>query len=267
MRTYGLVYFPWDTIRPVAAYHHVAMQIFYRGRSVVGALRFAHEHPIELQASKAVGIWAFFFGPLMTMPWLAWLFTRPKGKFWTSVNPELRILLVLCASTYVSIVLTIYPGQPHYFAPLTASFYACTMLVARDLRTAPSGRWLARSVFFLSAALFGLVLATSSFHVGPRLSWIRTWCSPSWQNLDRARILNQLGHTPGQQLVIVRYRPQHDFAIDEWVFNGADIDGSRVIWARDMGQQNAELAEYFKSRTIWLIEPDLQPIKLKPYLR
>jgi hypothetical protein len=267
MRTYGLVYFPWDRIRPVAVYHHAAMQIFYRGRSVVGALNFAHNHPIELQASKAVGIWAFFFGPLLTAPWLACLFTRPKGKFWKSFSPELRILLILCASTYVSIILTIYPGQPHYVAPLTAPFYAGTVLVMRDLRTARAGRWLARSVFFLAAGLFALVVLASSFHVGPRLSWIRIWCSPSWQNLERASISNQLEHTPGQHVVIVRYVADHDFAIDEWVFNGADIDGSKVIWARDMGSRNAELADYFKNRKIWLIEPDSPPIKLIPYPR
>lgn len=267
IRTYGLVYFPWDKIRPVAAYHHAAMQIFYGGRSVVGALKFAHDHPIELQASKAVGIWAFFFGPLMTMPWLAWLFTRPKGKFWISISPELRILLVLCASTYVSIILTIYPGQPHYAAPLTAAFYAGTMLAMRDLKIAPPGRWLGRSVFLAGTALFVLLVATSSFHVGPRLSWIRIWCSPSWQNLKRASISAQLEHTPGQHVVIVGYRLDHDFAIDEWVFNSADIDGSRVIWARDMGLQNAELAEYFKSRKIWLVEPDSQPVTLTPYVR
>jgi hypothetical protein len=70
---------------------------------------------------------------------------------------------------------------------------------------------------------------------------------------------------PGQQLVIVRYRPGHDFILNEWVFNHADIDGSKVIWARDMGPDNAELLRYFKARNVWLVEPDYNPPRLSPY--
>lgn len=265
IHTYGLVYFPWDTIRPVAAYHHAAMQIFYRGNSVVGALEFARHHPIELQASKALGIWLFFFGPLITIPWLAWLFRRPAKGFWKSIAPDLRFLLILCACTYASIMLTIYVGQPHYAAPVTAAFYAATILVMRDLRPIASGRWIGRSVFLVAAILFAIVGLASVFHAGPKPSWARIWCTPSLQNLHRQAVLNQLEQMPGEHIVIVRYRPEHDIAYDEWVFNGADIDGSKVIWARDMGRRNAELADYFKTRKVWLIEPDSPPVKLTPY--
>ena len=79
-------------------------------------------------------------------------------------------------------------------------------------------------------------------------------------------VLNQLEHTEGQHLVIVRYRPEHDYITDEWVFNGADIDGSKVVWARDMGPKNAELLQYFSKRKAWLIEPDTQPSRLSPYV-
>ena len=43
----------------------------------------------------------------------------------------------------------------------------------------------------------------------------------------------QLESAPGNQLVIVRYGPEHYYAMD-WVYNAADIDGSkwcgRVTW-------------------------------------
>ena len=48
--------------------------------------------------------------------------------------------------------------------------------------------------------------------------------------------------------------------------NAADIDNSRVIWAREMdAQNNAELLRYFKDRTAWLVEPEANPSKLSPY--
>jgi hypothetical protein len=110
-----------------------------------------------------------------------------------------------------------------------------------------------------------LRIAAPAIHIEPKPSWTRTWCSQDGQNLERASILSQLEQTPGNHLVIVRYRPDHDFILDEWVFNNADIDGSRVLWARDMGAQNAELIEYFRGRKVWLMEPDYHPARLTPY--
>jgi len=267
IRTYGLVYFPWQQMKPVAAFHHLVMQLFYRGISVPAAFNFARRHPFELQGCKALAIWLFYLGPLLTMPWLVWLFTRPRGRFWSSITPDLRFLLFLCACAYIAIMLTIYVGQPHYAAPLTAVFYAATMLMMRDLKFTPSGRWLVRSVFLVATVLFATVVVASSLHAGPTPSWVRIWCSPPLQNLERARVLDQLEHTPGKHLVIARYRPGHDYPFDEWVFNDADIDGSKVVWARDMGKQNAELLEYFRNRKVWLVEPDDRPVKLSPYIK
>jgi hypothetical protein len=82
---------------------------------------------------------------------------------------------------------------------------------------------------------------------------------------DRARILAQLQQEPGMHLVIVRYSAAHQVALD-WVYNRADIDASKVVWARDMGrEQNRELLNYFQGRRIWLAEPDLMPARLSVY--
>jgi hypothetical protein len=65
--------------------------------------------------------------------------------------------------------------------------------------------------------------------------------------------------------VIVRYQADHEpFA--EWVYNEADIDASKVVWARDMdAKQNQELLGYFRDRQVWLFEPDQVPPKLRAY--
>jgi hypothetical protein len=75
----------------------------------------------------------------------------------------------------------------------------------------------------------------------------------------------RLEQLPGDQLVIVRYFPQH-YPVDEWVYNGADIDDSKVIWARDMGAAgNQELIRYYRDRSVWLVEPDAIPARVSPY--
>jgi hypothetical protein len=63
----------------------------------------------------------------------------------------------------------------------------------------------------------------------------------------------------------MRYDSNHD-PNEEWVYNGADIDGSKVVWARDMGEaQNLELIRYFKDRKVWLMEPDAKSPRVSRY--
>ena len=65
-----------------------------------------------------------------------------------------------------------------------------------------------------------------------------------------------LENLPGKQLAIVRYSPNHS-SLDEWVYNAADIDNSKVIWAREMDNaDNLDLIRYYKNRTVWLVQPD-----------
>jgi hypothetical protein len=73
---------------------------------------------------------------------------------------------------------------------------------------------------------------------------------------------------PGQHLVIVRYGPEYDPGRQiEWVYNRADIDRAKVIWAREMGDaETTRLLDYYRHRRVWLIDPDRQPLQLQPYL-
>ena len=81
----------------------------------------------------------------------------------------------------------------------------------------------------------------------------------------RAAVNQQLAQAPGKQLVFVRYWPQHIFQ-DEWVYNDADIDHARVVWARDLGDsEDQKLLHYYPARTAWLLEPDAMPAKLTRY--
>jgi len=209
----------------------------------------------------------FYFGPMLTLAILAWLFTRPRHEFWGSFSPDLRFLLILCATTWLSCMLTIYIGQPHYVAALTTAFYAIILLTLREMYDSgnPSLKFLARAIPAICFVLLVVRIAAPFVGFEPKPSWIRTWCSQDEQNLERARVLSELEHAPGKHLVIVHYKPNHDFILDEWVYNHADINQSKVIWARDMGVQNAELLRYFPDRHAWLAEPDYSPARVSPY--
>src|SRR5262249_41756563 len=74
----------------------------------------------------------------------------------------------------------------------------------------------------------------------------------------------RLAAAPGKQLVFVRYSPLHVF--HEWVYNDADIDAARVVWANDLGPaENEKLRRYYPDRTVWLLQPDARPLSLEPY--
>jgi hypothetical protein len=50
------------------------------------------------------------------------------------------------------------------------------------------------------------------------------------------------------------------------LYNLANIDGSKVVWAREMdATDNSELLRYYKDRTAWLVEPDANPVAVVPY--
>jgi hypothetical protein len=97
----------------------------------------------------------------------------------------------------------------------------------------------------------------------PASGWNFTWFGPQHFGMERAQIEAWLDRQPGKQLVIVRYWGNH-YPFDEWVYNGADIDGSKVIWARD-APNNLELVRYYRDRKVWLVEPDATPARITLY--
>jgi hypothetical protein len=68
-------------------------------------------------------------------------------------------------------------------------------------------------------------------------------------------------------LILVKYGPNHLYD-HEWVYNEADIDGSKVIWARAMEiTEDCKLVEYFNDRKVWslTIDHDQSPVKIDPF--
>jgi len=141
---------------------------------------------------------------------------------------------------------------PQYVASLACVFILASVEGLRMLSQRPTGAMAARALFYLCIVQFIFSYGVYAFD-GDR--------NPE----RRIKIDNQLAKIPGKLLVLVRYWPQHIFQ-DEWIYNAADIDGARVVWARDLGDaEDQELLHYFPDRTVLLLEPDARPPRLAPY--
>ena len=114
------------------------------------------------------------------------------------------------------------------------------------------GRWVFSSILIFLAILFAIRIEQRAQIPG------KPWA------LDRQRIQKNLEALPGQHLVLVEYRPNHQLT-DEWVFNGPDIPHQKVMWARAMSPAlDQELVDYFHDCHIWVLDADANPAVLTP---
>ncbi len=205
----------------------------------------------------------FFLAPLyLILP--AALFALRDYRYWW-----IAITLVL-----FTLGTGIYPYFfTHYIAAETSLFVLISIIGLQQLSRltisgCAAGLYAARVTLFLCGIHFvfwyGLhLLGNQDF---AQYMWrYETWDTLNYGDPDNyLAIHKRLKESPGPQLVFVRYGPSH--TIREWVFNDADIDASKVVWARDLGEpENDKLRQYYPARTVWLLEPDANPVVLLPY--
>ncbi|PYV26228.1 MAG: hypothetical protein DMG27_07420 [Acidobacteria bacterium] len=258
--------FIWQSPGPPKTYRHEAMREWYVKWDLA---RFKGFHSLggwaELTFERLVGMWIFYLGLALTVP----LVMLPR----VLRDRRTRFLLVALGASLAGFSLVSW-ALPHYAAPITALIFAVVLQAMRHLRVArwlgePTGLFLARAIPLIAAAT--VLVVAAELASGRTLDFGFLTPLPRASAVERARIALELGRCDGQHLVIVRYGPEHQAALDmEWVYNGADIDGSKVVWARDMGEaENKELIDYFKNRTkngtVWLVEPDERPPQVSPY--
>jgi hypothetical protein len=162
----------------------------------------------------------------------------------------------------------------HYLAPFTAAFYAIGLQAMRHLRlwkpgSIPVGLALVRLTVTICFLMAGLRTFAGPLHLSlpqyPPLAWNFVWYGPGHFGTERSRVEDSLKRIPGKQLAIVRYSSQHS-PFEEWVYNDADIEGSKIVWAREMDAvNNRELLDYYKDRKVWLVQPDSQSAMVTEY--
>jgi hypothetical protein len=190
----------------------------------------------------------FFLPPLyLALPFF-FLALRNYRSWWLGLCPLIFALGV-----------NFFPAfQFHYMAAVTCLFVLIAIVGLERLSAFPAGALAARVILLLCVAHFAYRYSLHLFDGGP---WSLALRNPE----RRVAVHAQLARAAGQQLVFVRYWPRHIFQ-DEWVYNEADIDDARVVWARDLGPaEDQKLRRYYPGRRVWLLEPDASPPRLTPF--
>jgi hypothetical protein len=243
--------FLWERPKPEMHYRNQQFEDFYNG--------WERENYHNNRADAVRVSWEKLFRGGVTYFWPGFLLALPALPF-VFRDRRLRLPLITVGIGVVGVFVVIWSAA-HYAAPITCAIYLLVVQTIRHLRTMrigtlPVGLSLSRAIIL--ALMFDAGVNTYR-HVCDPLFWA---CQG---DVSRAAIAAKLNHTPGKHLIIVRYTDDHNIH-DEWVYNGAEIDNAKVLWARELTtEQNAKLLTYFKDRKIWLVTPDTDNTYLEPY--
>jgi hypothetical protein len=242
--------FLFQGIRSAPSYRHKELRevhvdfmvpIYQRQRSLTGLL---------LGAVDKFLILGFACSWLLIPP--LWLLVEPsilKRDWW------MRFTLVVGGIFVAALLLEIWVF-PHYAAPATGLAVVFSLNTMRYLRSRRHGGAIGQLVLRATVALSVISFAIS--------------CSRSFQsehngwNYQRAAMIAALKKNGQSNLVMVRHRANKP--VHHWVYNEADIDAAKVVWASEMDPaQDRKLLEYFKDRRVWLLDADAESPALVPY--
>ena len=244
--------FLWsNTPRPVPSYHFKVLRDLWAGWDPA-VKTYQRQHVVLIHFVDLLSLFRFFLG----LP----LFIYCVVSFGRILRDSyLRLTCTLLLLFYAGLLVE---GKllPHYFAPGTVLVF---VVAAASVRFA-ADRFPRKVPPAWAAA--GLLCCVAVFEFSRLSVPVGRLDVPDREPFreQREMVLKRLDGSPGKQLVIVDYGPQHCVHF-EWVYNRADIDGSHVVWARAMGpERDAELLRYFSGRHVWLLRDNAQ-VTLRPY--
>jgi hypothetical protein len=230
-------------------YHHETIRRLWAwDKSYYDAAR---AHPLSL-LTAFLNMLRYFLNPVSAMALFAGLFLRGGRK--------VRMAAGMATVAAAGLLLERY-SLPHYFAPATGLVLVPAMLGVQYIGVNFGRRGVAvfAALFFANAAYDASRLTADEY---PH----RLFTAHRLNVIDRLAQERPVGSS---HLAIIRYAPDHN-VLEEWVYNRADIDGSAIVWARDMGDAaNRELIAYYASRQparkVWRVDADAQDPAPAPY--
>lgn len=202
---------------------------------------------IRVLLTLTSAVWEQFlaFGLLLiALPW-----ARLRGKPW---------LLPVVGIPLAALTLNIWQF-PHYSAPLTAALLIAIVASMRAL-------WYRMAASRFRGPLF--VAALGILAASVLVDYLSVLQTP--RTTPRAALIRQLTAQGGRHLVLVDYSENWEpwAPNGEWVYNGADLASSTVLFAHLRGdRENQQLFHAYPGRTAWLLRlgPDPSAVHLEPY--
>jgi hypothetical protein len=238
--------FSWQKVPPAIHYANPQFEKFFNSWNRVDFRLTVQDWAKRAVTAMAFWWWIYVGGPLtLTALGVPCVFSDRRMRL-----PLVQF--VLCAFGLLSVVWF----QPHYAAPLSATLFVLIVQAMRHLRrftwsAKPIGEYLTRFVVLLMLGWTVVLAALDAQY--PSTPW----------SSNRMGIAQQLRALPGKHLVLVVYAPTHNVH-HEWIYNEADIDNSRIVWARVIpGRDLMPLLSYFKDRQVWIVHADSSPQQLE----
>jgi hypothetical protein len=221
-------------------------QINYRAQSLQHGSAADSVTKFLLRLEYRVRFYRFFFLPPLYLALLAFLFTLRQARL-----------------RWVCMTLAIFALGTNFF-PYFLPQYLAGVTSLLVLASVAGLRWLSQlRIPEISHILIVLCLAefmswyTLHLFESPTLYPVlhyETWDAVNHSSAHAA--MRQVEARPGQLLVFVRYSARHNYR-NEWVWNAADIDAARIVYARDLGPvEDEQLIRYYPNRKVLLLEPD-----------
>ncbi len=182
--------------------------------------------------------WTFFFGPLLTAPllFLPWIFRDKRTR------PLVLFAGVIAILNLFQLVL-----YPYHLGPIVAVLFALVAQGIRHIYVLLSRLDKRRAIYFAIVLPACLIVVGAMKQEAAQLTIPLAYWEKAAEAHRKREPTSNNGSKPGREsrLVIVHYSPYHS-PNQEWVYNRADIDGSKVVWAREMdAASDARLREYF----------------------
>ena len=241
--------FLWQQAGEKPSYRHVEMDRFFTEDKEVTERAYASISATLICKGKAVfGLLVFYCGPL--------LLVGICGIFWFRHNGLNGYLPAFLMPVFLSATVSKWANF-HYAAP-AAPLLIALMLGGCWVVWQYLGKSKVRRVLFACAIAFhgiwaiNVVSDTGKIHRG------------NW-GAKREALADQLINEPEPDLVFVRYQDDHNVH-QEWVYNGANIDQSEIIWAREINPtKRQQLLEYYQGRKVWILTVGKEGYQLLPF--
>jgi hypothetical protein len=174
--------------------------------------------------------------------------------------------------TFLCMSFAVWWDQYHYMAPLTSCFVLLFVEGCRQFYSSSKKR---RDRKFVAACVAALTIGSIAFL---QLTYHKAFVLDKDFSPDRALLFERIpagqpveiqipkratyfkyefekliDQLPDKYIAIVSYEDGYDFH-DEIVFNKADIENAKMIWAHDLGQEkNALLLEHYNDRKVLFV--------------